>query len=778
MFKKKPWDRKKADQTVNPKDQAGMNDEAKNTGNPHKLLVWCNRFSVPLQFLWCGILYYIIEAVSRHSFSEAASFMTGSPMVFLYNTLLIFTTMSIIYLFPKRIFARAVVSIFWLFLGIVNGVILLNRVTPFTGPDLKLLGDAKKIMSKYLSPLTFVLAVILIIGVVAFLFVLFKRTKRFAGKRNWFVDIAIIVLSAASLFGATKLALSTRLISGYFGNIAFAYQDYGYPYCLAVTLFDTGISQPEDYNEEKINEILASEGDVAESDTSEDVNIIFLQLETFFDPTTVNFLELSEDPIPNFRKLMEEYSSGYLKVPVVGAGTANTEFECITGMSMHYFGAGEYPYKSVLKEQTCESIPYNLRDLGYSTHAIHNNEANFYGRKTVFTRLGFDSFTSQEYMSETSDLTATGWIKDHILTKEIFNCLNSTRGVDYIYTISVQGHGDYPTEPVLDDPVITVSGAEDREKNNYSWEYYVNQLYEMDQFVKDLTDQLSEYDEKVVLVMYGDHLPTMGLETKDIDSRYLYQTNYVIWDNFGLERVEEDLASYQIGAEVLDRLDIHEGTMTAFHQTRKETKNYQYDMELLQYDMLYGDKYVYGGESPYEQQVMTLGVLPITIGSITRDEDGTLHIYGRNFTASTKLEVNGELVEDTLYVSSDELIVRDVKVDYEDEVDIAQQSASSTAKVLTRTDPVEFAKLCKEDNYKEETEEEESEEEASDDEESYIKSAAEKQGDAKNSDSKNADTKSSDTKGSDTEDSDTKDTNTKNTDTKNSNTKTTDSKKN
>ncbi len=74
--------------------------------------------------------------------------------------------------------------------------------------------------------------------------------------------------------------------------------------------------------------------------------------------------------------------------------------------------------------------------------------------------------------------------KDHILTKEIIKTLDATDETDYIYTISVQGHGDYPTEPVLDDPEITVTGAEDREKNNYSWEYYVNQIHEMDIFVK------------------------------------------------------------------------------------------------------------------------------------------------------------------------------------------------------------------------------------------------------------------------------------------------------
>ena len=57
-----------------------------------------------------------------------------------------------------------------------------------------------------------------------------------------------------------------------------------------------------------------------------------------------------------------------------------------------------------------------------------------------------------------------------------------------------------------------MTGAEDREKNNYSWEYYVNQIHEMDKFVKELTTKLADYPEPVVLVMYGDHLPTMGLK--------------------------------------------------------------------------------------------------------------------------------------------------------------------------------------------------------------------------------------------------------------------------
>ncbi|MGN1140255.1 MAG: LTA synthase family protein [Oliverpabstia sp.] len=644
----------------------------------------CNLLSVPLQFLGCCVLYFIIEALSRHSILEAWVYMTESPLIFLYNADLIFTTSLLVYLFRRRILARLVIGSIWLILGIVNCVLLMNRVTPFTGPDLKLITDALGVLNKYLSPLMVVVVIVALILLIFSLMWIFRKGVKYQGKIRYWINIPLIIVGILAFSGISRLALEKRVISNYFGNIAYAYQDYGYPYCLAVTLFDTGISEPNGYSEELIDEIQESEGKIkATNEDNLDVNILFLQLETFIDPTEINFLEFSEDPIPNFRELMKEYSSGYYKVPAVGAGTANTEFESITGMSLRYFGAGEYPYKTVLKEETCESAPYVLKDLGYSTHAIHNNEANFYGRKTVFARLGFDTFTSEEYMPDISDTTPMGWVKDHILTDEIVKAMESTEGPDYVYTISVQGHGDYPEEPVLSDPVIQVSGAESQEKN-YAWEYYVNQLYEMDQFVKELTDTLADYDERVILVMYGDHLPTMDLKVEDMKNRYLFQTKYVIWDNFGMEKKDENLAAYQMAAEIFDRLGIHEGNIFNYHQTRKGTKNYQLDLEALQYDILYGDRYVYGGESPYAATKLQLGVNPAIFTFIEPVGENSYFVYGENFTASSRLEVNGELKE-TKYLSTTQLLVQDLELEDGDELDVATQSNSPTKKVLSRT---------------------------------------------------------------------------------------------
>lgn len=646
----------------------------------------CNKISLLLHALVSAVGYFLIEAISRHSFTEAWDFMTGRPLVFAYNAALIFTTSLIVYLFRRRCFLRVFLCMFWLLLGIINGVILATRVTPFTGPDLHLLTDGMALLEKYL-PKWGVIVALIVLGLFALtLFGLILKGPKFKGKLKYRWNIPLVLAGVLAFAGLTQLALEKRVLSNYFGNIAFAYEDYGYPYCLGVTIFDTGITCPRDYSEGEIKRIENTEKNLPETKAGAHPNIIFLQLESFFDPELVDYLEMSEDPIPVFRKLMKEYTSGYYKVPSVGAGTANTEFESITGMSLHYFGPGEYPYKSILKETTCESAPYVLKDLGYSTHAIHNNEANFYGRRSIFPNLGFDTFTSAEYMPEEDDKNPLGWTRDRVLTDEIIKCLDSTEDQpDYVYTISVQGHGSYPEEPELEEPEITVAGSPTEAKNN-QWEYYVNQLREMDNFVKELTDALEEYPEDVVLVMYGDHLPTMDLTVQDVENRYLFQTQYVMWDNFGLEKKDVNLAAYQMAAEVMDRVGIHEGTVFRYHQARRNTKNYQVDLETLQYDLLYGEHYSYDGESPFKRTKMRLGLYDTTLDgiSLVSSWDHTYRITGTNFTPSSQVKLNGEWYE-IVFVNPTTLMISGTELDDFDRISVVQRSNSSTRKALSKS---------------------------------------------------------------------------------------------
>ena len=200
---------------------------------------WCNFFnkiSLILQALGCAVLYFVIEAICRHSFTEAWTYMTTRPLVFAYNAAFIFTTMLIVYLFRKRIFWRIFVGSLWLFLGIVNGVLLLNRVTPFTGPDVKNLTDGLSIAKKYLTRTQMTIGAVLLGIAVLILLIILIRSPKYRGKLKYKVNIPLVLVGVLAFGGITQLALEKRVLSNYFGNIAIAYEDYGYPYCLATTI--------------------------------------------------------------------------------------------------------------------------------------------------------------------------------------------------------------------------------------------------------------------------------------------------------------------------------------------------------------------------------------------------------------------------------------------------------------------------------------------------------------------------------------------------------------
>ncbi|MEA4922364.1 MAG: sulfatase-like hydrolase/transferase [Eubacteriaceae bacterium] len=597
----------------------------------------------------------IIETLARQTIYGGVVFMVTHPLVFLYNAVIVFVCMSIGLLFRHRMFVTIIVSATWLVLGIVNGIILSNRMTPFTTGDIAEVKDGLTLVSNYMSKTQIVLLIAGAVALVLLIIFLFRKVPKLQSKIHYKSAIPaflIIVLIGAS---CTGLVVKTKVVDTYFPNLAYGYRDNGFSYCFLATWLDKGVSKPDNYSAKSIRSIFTKkELDTTVGDTKNDggekhPNIIFLQLESFIDPDIVSDIKLDKDPIPNYRKLSKNYSSGKLHVPSVGAGTANTEFENMTGMSVKFFGPGEYPYKTILHDETCESIPYNLRNIGYSTHAIHNHRAAFYGRNKVFGNLGFETFTSLEYMSDVSK-TPKNWARDNVLTSQMTDAMGSTKGSDYIYTISVQGHGKYPTEEVIKDPEVTVTSAPTQELK-WQWEYYVNQINEMDTFIGKLTKTLESYDEDVVLVMYGDHLPAIdNLTEENVKGRSIYQTDYVIWSNFKMDNKKEDLYSYQLGAELLDRLDIHNGTMVTYHQNHKNDKNYLKNLEALQYDMLYGKRYIYGnsGTTPFKNTGLKMGVKDVKIDKVVKIGE-KYYIKGQNFTEYSKVNLDGKILK-TVYL--------------------------------------------------------------------------------------------------------------------------------
>ena len=513
------------------------------------------------------------------------------------------------------------------------------------------------------------------------------KAPKLKRKVKYIKALAFVISMVVIVFFATGTAIQTQLLSSRFDNLADAYKNYGFAYCLSNSFIDSGIDKPDDYSEEKISEIndKAYAEAISHGGGERRPNIIFLQLESFFDPNQVKDLYYSRNPVPNFEKMCDEGISGYLNVATVSAGTANTEFEILTGMSLQFFGAGEYPYKTILLEKTSESMANNMKQLGYATTAIHNNRASFYGRNEVFPNLGFDTFISKEYMMDL-EYTPVSWVKDKVLTKEIVGAMEATDERDFIFTISVQGHGKYPSEFTGTEDYNVYVYGEGGESRIAGFSYLVNQFYEMDQFLGDLTAALSEFDEDTVLVAYGDHLPGLDIQKEDLVNGTLFQTNYVIWSNFGLSGEDADLYTYQVGAHLLDLLGIHEGVMNRYQQTAVNSEDYRRGMELLQYDMLYGDDYSHGGYSPYLPTEMKMGIHDITVsGALLGGE--SLYVFGENLTEASSVFINGEMMK-TAYYNPGMVIVRKAEVEPGDVICVKQ--AGKNKKPLSSSNEIVF----------------------------------------------------------------------------------------
>ena len=577
------------------------------------------------------------------------------PVVFLYNTLIIFATMTIALLFRRRRFVWFIVSVIWLGLGTANGVILMNRMTPFTLYDFTNFTDGLTIATTYFSKVQIILFLIALGLGVAALVMIFIRSEKWTNIK-YRKSLAAIILAAALAGGATIGLENSGTISSFFGNLNYAYRDYGMPYCFIATSVNAGIARPKGYSEEMIAGLLdektkrGTDTKLEEKeDSTQHPNIIVLQMESFTVAQDYANIEVSQDPTPVFNDLYENYTSGTFEVPACGAGTANTEFEVLTGISAKFFGPGEYPYKGKLRKKTLENMAYITRSHGYNTAALHDHRALFYNRNEVYANLGFNTFTSVEYMNKVS-FTPTNWCKDRVLTGEIMEIMQSTEERDFLHVISVEGHGSYPTEQVFKHPYTEVT-AED-EYTKWRYEYYLNECHEMDTFIGDLIKTIEESGEPTVMIIYGDHIPALDVKEENYKQPDLYTTRYVIWDNIGLPKKDRNIHSYESGAILLEDAGLeYEGIIFDYQQSNDpdEDATYLSDQEALAYDMLYGKHYAYGGIEPYERVDMKMGHKSISIKDLVKIGD-RYYIRGENFTERSIISMDGKQLS-TVYLS-------------------------------------------------------------------------------------------------------------------------------
>ncbi len=630
-----------------------------------------------------AVITFILEVLSRHSLGLAFSFVVYHFGFFLSNFSIVLSAVSISLFFKKRYFAMSVVSIFWLTLGVINSVVLTFRNTPLAAVDFSIIKSALDILDSYVKPIQILSYVFMALAAAVVVFFIYKYTP---GVKPNYSSAGVYMVFSVLLCAVSMLCTySIYKNPDCFANLPEAYKNYGFVYGFSCSAVNRGVDRPLDYSQEKVESILEKLDtncpDVSDADVKP--NIVYIQLESFFDVNYMRSVTFNKNPLPFFTALKENNSSGFLKMPGLGGGTCNAEFEVLTGMSVGMFGTCEYPYKTISLNHTVSSICHDLKEQGYSSHAVHNHTGTFYDRHINYSNLGFDTFIPVEYMYDV-ERNANNWAKDKIITGEVIKCLNSTEGRDFVFAVSVQSHGNYPTEVIDDTQTVFVESGMEDEKKKIGFEYYVNQLHEMDMFVGELTEAVDNYPEPTVVVFYGDHLPAMSISSEDLVNKSLFETEYVIYANYDIPVNDENLFAYQLNSRVTEMLGFggnYVNRLHRFYRQDKQNPEYLNELQTLMYDELYGKAYAFGGVEAYVPTEIKFGIDPVYIENVAVETDLTT-VTGSGFTEKSIVYVNDSAVS-TTYADTNTLTL-DFEVEDGDEIYVAQRCSDKF--VLGTTD--------------------------------------------------------------------------------------------
>ena len=645
----------------------------------HQILLW---------LIGGLVLVFATEFLLRGSFEDVITLIKEKPGVVLANYLLILMLTSIFFLVKRKYMVYFISFMVILGVAITTFFLMKVRGIPLTFSDLYSIGEAMEIADKYINKTMIIIAVIclaFLIAVAVFLYKLDCDTKRFK-----LINFVLIFIVSIGFFSTVRSQQSKNIMQFKRWDIPASYKCNGLTYSTVESCVKYIRKKPNDYSQAKIQEIKDKVDKAEASDNrtlnNKKPNILFVQLEAFMDPTEVKGIKYSEDPIPNFRKLTQTFTHGMASAPTTGGGTVRTEFEVMTGNNIDYLTPGEIPYNTILKSKYYNSVATTLKSEGYKAHAVHNFQGNFYGRNNAYAKLGFDDFTSKEYMSN-YELNEREWVKDVILTKYIEKALDSTKDSDLVYTVSVQGHSSYPTDAENYDFPIKVSGTLDQKVLNQMY-YYVNQIKGTDDFIGELVDMVNKRDEDTIILFYSDHMPKLKIFEDDDSYLDKYKAPFAFYANFDIEKYDiDEIESYELSSLMFKEAGLKYGPMERFNTYMKDDPEFSKMQDLIEYDVLFGKSYYINDDEKAKKNTLKMGVEDIVINNI-ETKGNKMIIHGANFTTNSRVYLNDKQV-DKKFIDENTLEVD--KIDNLDTISIKQIGRNSV--VLSSTQDFKYSDL-------------------------------------------------------------------------------------
>ncbi|WEV60555.1 LTA synthase family protein [Streptococcaceae bacterium ESL0729] len=386
-------------------------------------------------------------------------------------------------------------------------------------------------------------------------------------------------------------------------------------------LFNDAMDEPAGYSQKKVMEIRdkyikrAKQINQNRKDEIGDKTVIFVLSESLANPNRLPQIKLSKNPLTEIDQIKEKTASGLMISHGYGGGTANMEFEGLTGLSLDYFN----PSVTVINNEVVPKMAFipALSDFFKNKTAIHLENAENYNRRNIYQEMGYEEFISlgnsnmlaldvENYGVHPSDASSYGQVIDSL-----------TMDAQFFSLITMQNHS----------PWVNVGGDISAEFPklgkgvNENLANYANALAQTDIETKKFLDKLSLVTKDISVVFYGDHLPGFYPQSVfDKNPKLKYQTDYFIWNNKkDYSQGQPIVRTSDFIPELLELVDAKVSPWYALQTDHyKEVPNKQMlgndgeltasqkeisdDFKIIQYDLTLGKHYLKADDSFFKEQ--------------------------------------------------------------------------------------------------------------------------------------------------------------------------------
>lgn len=502
---------------------------------------------ITLLALWC----------QPNALRTVVDIFRAQPLLIVLNALPIgLLVVTFTCLFRNVFFGAALVNFGVCVLSIANRIKLEVRDEPVFPRDFALLKEVGSAMESYdiQYPMS-TIAVVLLTTLALVVLGLFIGCRPFplAPLRGWLGrllgtagSMGILVALLLTVYASNDLYSSFRVSNAYY--IPSVFNELGFPYCFCHQFTTYPIDRPAGFD--KATAASWETGD--QPGQGEDVHLIMVMNEAFSDLTDDPAFTYTEenDPLPNLHALQSDPHavSGHVVVPGFAGGTANTEFDVLTGMQTNALSASTTSSFRVVNRDL-DSVLRVFASDGYHTSFFHPGDDWFYNRENVYDWLGAEETV---FVDEMENLTYKGrWVTDDYMAgfiEEKFEEAVAQGELLCNYTTTIQNHMSYTAdkygEGYVYPPVETDAQLTDDVRTML--EVYIEGARDADAMLGRLVDYFSQTDEPVVLAFWGDHLPYLGdnqlaytqlgsevglPEEERVNTLCSYETPYVIWAN-------------------------------------------------------------------------------------------------------------------------------------------------------------------------------------------------------------------------------------------------------